>query len=152
MNGIYTAQRKNTQNMRNRRIYTVRCKKKGERKMFNYDYTEAMKEDIRDYLNENSIIITDVSAQYDDLYDDLWVCDSVTGNASGSYTFSSNTAKEYVLDNMDLLEEAAKEFCLDNDTIAEKFLSDCWEYFDVTIRCYLLGQVLSEVLDDEERA
>ena len=111
-----------------------------------------MKADIREHLKENSIIITDVSAQYDDLYDDLWVCDSVTGNASGSYTFNRNTAKEYVLDNMDLLEEAAKEFCLDNDTIAEKFLSDSWEYFDVTIRCFLLSQVLSEVLDDEERA
>ena len=124
----------------------------GKEKMFNYDYTEAMKADIREHLKENSIIITDVSAQYDDLYDDLWVCDSVTGNASGSYTFNRNMAKEYVLDNMDLLEEAAKEFCLDNDTIAEKFLSDSWEYFDVTIRCFLLSQVLSEVLDDEERA
>lgn len=28
------------------------------------------------------------------------------------------------------------------------FLSEDWEKMDVTIRCYLLGQAIAEVLDD----
>jgi hypothetical protein len=76
--------------------------------------------------------------------------DSVTGNASGSYTFNRWTAKEYVADNMELLKDALDEFCTESRTIAEHFLNEDWEYFDVSIRCYLLGSVISEVLDELE--
>ena len=51
---------------------------------------------------------------------------------------------------MELCIEAVKEFCVESETIAEKFLSEDWEYFDVTIRCYLLGQAISEALDEIE--
>ena len=39
----------------------------------------------------------------------MWNADSVTGNASGSYTFSRARAKEYVLGSTDLLKEAYEE-------------------------------------------
>ena len=81
--------------------------------------------------------------------DDLFINDSITGNASGSYTFNSYTAKEYIFNNIDLLNEAITEFCED-DVIGEKFLNEEWEWMDVTIRCYLLGQAISEALDDIE--
>ena len=74
----------------------------------------------------------------------------MTGNASGSYTFNSYKAQEYVLDNMDLLEEMCGEFGVDNETIGQKFLDGSWEWMDVSIRCYLLGQAISEALDEVE--
>lgn len=74
----------------------------------------------------------------------------MTGNLSGSYTFNRYTALEYVVENMDLCVEALTEFCTDNDTIAKKFMESAWEWFDVTIRCYLLSGVASEVYKEME--
>ena len=117
--------------------------------MFNYDYNEALKSDSRDYIKEE-IDLNEWEADqlYDELNDRLWCVDSVTGNASGSYTFNSYKAREYVLDNMDILEWALNDFGADNDTIAENFIKGNWEYFDVTIRCHLLCGALSEVIEE----
>ena len=118
-----------------------------------YDYLEAMKADIIDYIKHDAELDRDDLIYNRDqleekLNDDLWINDSITGNASGSYTFNSYIAKEYVTDNEDLCREALQEFCTDADTIAEKFLNGEWEWFDVTIRCYLLGQAISAALDE----
>jgi len=83
-----------------------------------------------------------------ELNDSLWIDDSVTGNASGSYTFNSYQAREYVLADMDTVREALQEFCVDAETIGEKFLNEDWEYLDVTARCYVLGSAISEALDN----
>ena len=119
--------------------------------MMKYDYLEAMKSDVLNYIREevNAGEFSDREDLENKLNDDLFINDSITGNASGSYTFSSYTAKEYVFDNIDLLNEAITEFCED-DVIGEKFLNEEWEWMDVTIRCYLLGQAISEALDDIE--
>ena len=117
----------------------------------NYNYMEAMKQDIKAYLEdefEYRYSEMDHDELEQELYDDLWINDSVTGNASGSYTFCRATAKEYVIDNMEICKEAIYEFCVDANTVADKFLSEDWEYFDVTIRCYLLGSAIAEVLDE----
>ena len=117
-----------------------------------YDYLEAMKSDIIDYVR-NDVNTDEFSSREEleeSLYDDLWTVDSVTGNGSGSYTFNRAEAEEYVNDNSDLLREAISEFCVDSETVAEKFLEADYEYFDVTIRCYLLGQAISEALDELE--
>ena len=112
-----------------------------------YSYEAAMAQDIRDYIdNEGYILPLNAEA----LEDELWACDAVTGNASGSYTFCRATARDNVLDNMDLLEEACTEFCVDAGTSARKFLADDWEYFDVTIRCYLLRPMIDKVLEEFE--
>ena len=103
-----------------------------------YDYYEVMKDDIREYLRDTSV------RDYDTLYDELFIADSVTGNASGSYTFSTYEAEENIAHNMDLLREAIEEFGGDYAEALERGA----EYCDVTIRCYLLGQVLSEVLEE----
>ena len=117
-----------------------------------YNYLEAMKSDIMDYIR-NEVNTNEFSSREEleeSLNDDLWTVDSVTGNGSGSYTFSRSEAEEYVNDNSDLLREAISEFDVDSETVAEKFLDADYEYFDVTIRCYLLGQAISAALDDME--
>lgn len=119
-----------------------------------YDYTEQMKDDIREYI-ENNIDLNDFMdddelREY--LKDTLWNEDSVTGNGSGSYTFSRHTAKEYVIDNMNLLKEAIMEFDISYIDVSEKFLSEDWEYFDCTIRCYLLSYVIDGVVDEYYRS
>lgn len=118
-----------------------------------YDYLEQVTADVRDYV-EQEIDLTEWAGDRDGLEeklnDDLWTCDSVTGNGSGSYTFNRVQAQIYVLDGMDELQEAVNKFGIDSETIGEKFLESDWEYFDVTIRCYLLGQAIAAVLDDLE--
>ena len=118
-----------------------------------YSYVEAMKSDVRDAIEDGGYLDGDYDRDEveEQLNEDLWVDDSVTGNASGSYTFSSYQAKEYVLeDGMDYLLEATSEFGIEASEIGEHFINEDWEWFDVTIRCYLLGQVIGEVLDELE--
>ena len=115
-----------------------------------YDYREAIKDDIVQYIEDNINLdeYEDNDELYEALEEDLWVADSVTGNGSGSYTFNREEAKKYVVDNMDLVGEMIEEFDIDTKTIGEKFKEQDWEYFDVSIRCYLLGEVLGEVLEE----
>lgn len=113
---------------------------------------KEMYEDIKDYI-KNEIELTDYAdrdelEQY--LHDELWANDSVTGNASGSYYCNSWSAKESVLANMEEFGEAVKEFCTDAETVGNWFINEEWETMDVTIRCYLLGEIIGEVLDDME--
>lgn len=110
-----------------------------------YDYYEAVKEDIREWLDDNKDYIT--SYDYDDLYDRLWVADSVTGNGSGSYAFSEYQAEQNLVGNKELLIEALTEF---GGSFEEALRSS--EYADVTVRCYLLGGCLSEVLEEMEKS
>lgn len=107
----------------------------------------AVKEDVLNYINENNIVVTSENRDEveQDLNDTLFTCDSVTGNASGSYTFNAWTAEEYLCHNWDLLGEALTELGCDMSYI-ERGAEAC----DVTIRCYLLGQAISEVLDEVE--
>ncbi len=115
--------------------------------MEKYNYLEAVKEDVKEYI-DNEITLKDFSDRdelEEKLNDDLWMDDSVTGNDSGSYTFNTYEAEENICHNLDLLAEACKEFDCEAD-----FLENGAEWADVTIRCYLLGQAISEVLDDME--
>ena len=114
-----------------------------------YDYIKEMKEDVKNYIEENK---DNESYDFNNreelerlLFDDLWVDDSVTGNGSGSYTFNRYQAEENISHNMDLLKDACKEFEDDPFRLLENP-----EVADVTIRCYLLSQVISEVLDELE--
>ena len=121
-----------------------------------YDYIEALKADITEWIDNNLDYMLEeidepnreTAEQY--LYDTLWTEDSVTGNASGSYTFNRAKAKEYVLANIDLAGEALTEFGYNAKHLGEKIQGGEWEYLDVTIRCYLLGQAIAEVLDEKE--
>lgn len=111
--------------------------------MTKYNYYNALKEDIKNYIEENSIDINrDKDKLYEELFDKMWIEDSITGNGSGSYTFNTYQAEEYICHNLDLFREAMEEFG-DKTIPIDKIDA---EYIDVTIRCYLLSQVLSEVI------
>ena len=126
--------------------------------MERYDYIVAMKEDIREAISDwnnwngaDAQVTPGTLAENRDrleqmLYDNLFVDDGVTGNASGSYFFNAWKAEEAISHNFDLLGEALTEFGCDHSYIMEKGAEAC----DVTIRCYLLGQALSDVLDEIE--
>lgn len=113
-----------------------------------YDYREEVSNDIRAYINEN-INLDEYKGRRDDLEEELnetlWVSDEVTGNASGSYYCNAWKAEEALCHNWDLLADALREFGCDAD-----ILERGPEYCDVTIRCYLLGECIAEVLDELE--
>ena len=116
--------------------------------MKKYNYLEAMKSDILDYIREEIDFtkFETLEKLEEKLNDDLWTVDSITGNGSGSYTFNRAKAEEYVRDNWDLMKEAAEEFC-DTERFMKWAFDEDWESIDVSIRCYLLGQAISDALD-----
>lgn len=112
------------------------------------DYKEEIENSINEWIEENEkeipwwkIKVEDDLRDY--LEEELWDEDSVTGNASGSYTFSNYEAEENVAHCWNLIEEVAECYGL----IPK--VSSTWEYgaewWDVSIRCYLLSEVLSEM-------
>lgn len=112
-----------------------------------YDYREVVKDDVLEYIN-NEINFEDFDTLEDleeYLNDELWTVDSVTGNASGSYTFSTYEAEENLAHNWDLLAEALEEFGNEENPISKGA-----EWCDVTIRCYLLCECIAAALEEIE--
>ena len=131
--------------------------------MSDYNYLDAVKDDIREYLADNDYL-KDIQNLVNDNYgyadeikirdqleerlnDELWIEDSITGNSSGSYTFNREKAKEYVLSDIDTVIEAYREFG-EKEEFADDMYDENWEKMDVTARCYMLGEALSDVLDE----
>ena len=122
--------------------------------MERYDYLEAVTADVLEAIRENyteNEIRANITEDRDEfeqtLNDDLWIDDSVTGNASGSYYCNAWKAEEAIAHNWDLLADALEEFGGDCNILRQGP-----EACDVTIRCYLLGQAIAAALDrlDEE--
>lgn len=113
-----------------------------------YNYLENVTADAKQAILENLKYweFSDRDELEEIANDELWVNDGVTGNGSGSYTFSTWKAEENLCHNMDELEEACDEFGQD---IGEAVKQGA-EYCDVTIRCYLLGQAISTAIDELE--
>ena len=118
-----------------------------------YNYEMAVRNDAVDYIREHYTpeeiaenILFNRDRWAESLNDAMWIADSVTGNASGSYTFSSYQAEENLCHNLDLLGEALEEF----DCGPEYMIKNGPEACDVTIRCYLLYRAIDEALDDLE--
>ena len=114
-----------------------------------YDYHQAILEDVIEYIRDevDASEYEDRDALEEALNDELWTVDSVTGNGSGSYTFSRAKAREYVTGNLDLVQEMASDFCVDNAELGKHFVEDDWEWFDVSIRCNLLSWAIGYALD-----
>lgn len=113
-----------------------------------YDYREAVKNDVLEYIrNEVDFSDFDTPNELEEkLNEDLWTVDSVTGNGSGSYTFSTYQAEENLCHNLDLLGEALTEFGSGTDYLMKHGAEAC----DVTIRCYLLGECIAAALEELE--
>lgn len=110
-----------------------------------YDYLENVREDVLNYIKENYKEEDFANLDYNELYDEMFIADSVTGNASGSYYCNAWKAEEAICHNHDLLVEALECFGYEESFNA---MEKGAEWCDVIIRCYLLGQVLQDVLDE----
>lgn len=112
-----------------------------------YNYEEAVREDVEAAILES--IRRGEYEEFDTLEDAqeaiqeaLWVDDGVTGNASGSYTFSTRKAELYLVNNGDLYDEAMEELGGEYDSSPEAR--------DVTIRCHLLSSAIQEAIESED--
>lgn len=108
--------------------------------MEKYNYIEAVKADIKAYLEDNRLELSEDNIE--ELIDDMWYSDQVTGNASGSYTFNTWQAEENICHNWELIEDVCEEFNCKPE------LTKGAEYWDVSIRCYLLAPCLREMLEE----
>lgn len=111
-----------------------------------YNYHIAVKDDIREYIKENYGSVTEKMRA--ETFDTILREDSVTGDASGSYTMNRAIAKEYVIENIDLLNRAVDEYGFDKKDIGEQFLSEEWEQLDVLIRLYLVGEYFDDIFSE----
>lgn len=112
-----------------------------------YDYRAALRNDIREAVTEYDLSEFDSRDKAEEyLHEALWIDDAVTGNASGSYTFNTWRAENYLAHNWDLLAEAVEDYGDAGVNILAKGAESC----DVMIRCHLLGECLSVVLDELE--
>lgn len=118
------------------------------------DYRDQVKSDIKDYLTQEDLWPTaepdtsEYEEQRDAAYDRLWMADSVTGNASGSYTFNAWQAEE----NVSHLIWDEDLWLLLNGELSCKAeeLTKGPEYIDVSIRCALLSECLDAVLEEKQ--
>lgn len=80
--------------------------------MKKYNYLEQVTTDAKEAILENMEYWNfDNRDELEELANDkLWADDSVTGNGSGSYFFSTWKAEEALCHNLDLLTEACEEF------------------------------------------
>ena len=129
--------------------------------MQNYNYLEAVKDDVETWLVDNSSQfeeikdnnkidgVIDWDGVKEDLNDILWNEDSITGNGSGSYTFNREKARDYVLsDGLQYLKELVDEGWLTHESIGKDVTNYNFESLDVSLRCYFLSQAIEEVITD----
>lgn len=118
-----------------------------------YNYRESVKLDVSEWVLYN-IDLDEWKGNREGLEEylneTLWTADSVTGNASGSYTCNTWKAEENLCHNWELIEEVAQEF--GDEPVISTSYENGPEAWDVRIRCYLLGQAIAEVLDDYEES
>jgi hypothetical protein len=118
-----------------------------------YNYLENVTADAAEYIRENysaeeiaENILNNRDRFVESLNDEMWTADSVTGNGSGSYTFSTYRAEENICHNLTLLSEALEEFGCGPEYMMKNGPEAC----DVTIRCYLLYRAIDRALDELE--
>lgn len=104
------------------------------------DYKQAVKADAIEAIRRGDY---DYCGDFEQVEEDLWIDDSVTGNGSGSYTFSTAKAQENV-----------KDLLFDEDFIWEAegmgytiggLLDKGPESVDVIARCMALSYVRDEI-------
>ena len=120
--------------------------------MEKYNYYKNIYADVKQYISDNIELSNyydeednsfDLSELSDELNDKCWISDSVTGNASGSYTFNRIEAAENLAHNWDLMKELADNGLEPNEK--DRFEPEVW---DVCVRCYLLPQVIADICEE----
>lgn len=110
-----------------------------------YDYLENIKEDIIQYVKDEKEYLE--GKDEEELIELLENEDSITGNMSGSYTFSTCEAEENLQGNLELLQGAL--MCLGyEDLSAVEIIDKGAEWCDVIIRYSLVRDAFEEVKDE----
>ena len=120
-----------------------------------YNYKEAIKADVKEWMQDNHEAGQEMYLEfdYDTVFESCWVDDSVTGNASGSYTFSRYEARENFFgdsDSEEYISDMIDEGFISAEEVGKRVASSDWEYLDVCIRCYLLGEAVQACLNELE--
>lgn len=135
-----------------RKLYTTFNLQKTQGGMVMYNYYEAVKEDVLNYIKEEvDMNGMDLDELKERLWEDLINNDSVTRNVSGSYTSCWIEAEKYVEENKDLVREMCDEFG-GHQRIANWWLTDDYELIDVSLRCYVLENAIEMAVEELETA
>lgn len=116
--------------------------------MYNYydEVLQAVKEEAEDSYTLAMLEPVDLEDYENKLNEALWVDDSVTGNASGSFFCNAYKAEEALAGNWDLAAEALEEFGYNNINAFEKGA----EWVDCVVRCYLLNRCIADYIEQHE--
>ena len=118
-----------------------------------YNYKEQIRADVKEWIEDNKEQIEglDRCDAYEVVYDSCWVDDSVTGNASGSYTFSRWEARQNFFndeDSEEYIDQMIEDGFTTRESVGRAVQESQWELLDVTIRCWLLCDAVNDVLDE----
>lgn len=126
----------------------------------NNDYYYDVRDDVMSYICENPELLeghhingldgirADIWEEVTYLQEALENEDAITGNASGSYFCNSWKARQKVMDNIDLLRDAAEGLGFDAADIGEMFLNEAFEAMDVILRVYVLPHSICAALEE----
>ena len=118
-----------------------------------YSYKEQVRADVKGWIEDNKEQIEglDRHEAYEVIYDSCWVDDSVTGNASGSYTFSRYESRQNFFndeDSEEYIDQMIEDGFTCRESVGRAVQESNWELLDVLIRCWLLCDAVSDVLDE----
>lgn len=114
------------------------------------DYYQQVKNDAIAAIDEQfDCDYWDGDTEWDVVYDNIFVDDTVTGNGSGSYFFNAAKAREAVADAIwdEKILNALSEIGISGNRIAQYLRDNDAESLDVCIRCAMLGEVYGEIED-----
>ena len=108
-----------------------------------YDYKESVKQAVKDWIIDelNSGLSSKEDIDFEYVYEACYVQDSVTGNASGSYTFSRYEARNNFFEDEnseEYLDEMISDGIITREELGRHMAESDWEWIDVCIRCNLL--------------
>lgn len=110
------------------------------------DYIEETKDNAKEYIEENFDYLKDKESE--EIFDVLFLEDSVTGNGSGSFTFSTYEAQQNISElifDEDFIDELEHNF---GGNLSELIKRGA-ECVDVTARCLALYYVdIDEILEE----
>ena len=107
-----------------------------------YNYHEAVKDDIREYIEENFDAVT--KEMRNDVYGEILGDRSMLTPAS----IPRETKREHVINNLPLLREATNMQDISMREIGFNFLYGFWECFDTYIRRYLVIKYFDDIFSE----
>lgn len=109
------------------------------------DYRNEVLDDAKSHIDDEGKWYIDNGYDFESFYDDLWTCDSVTGNGCGSYYCNAFKAKRAISEF--IWAEEFKDMCGECGLNVNELLAKGPEAVDVAVRCYALGFVHDELED-----